>query len=692
VRGWHVTECGLPLRRTVARAALTAMVALLPAATHAQHSLVLSGGGARGLSHAGAIVALEELGYRPAFVVGTSMGAIVGALYAAGYQPTEIRDIIGRENWLERFAAEPLLLGPDRNARRALFGFGINRGRFYGGFIAETGINQRLIELLFDAGVRAGNDFDALPLSYRAVAADLATGAEVVLAAGDLPRAVRASMAVPGVFAPVRWNERVLVDGGVANNLPVSVARGLSDAPVIAIDVLRPAERIEERGALDIGVRALRLLIENARPDVGSDADILVLPPLRPGLSETAFPADASGLIATGYAAVRDQVAPTVQQPVATRTRGAAPDHIDALRIENAGSATERLVLRMMRGAVREYDPVDISARVAALHMTGLFQSVWPRVERDDDDATLVVDVTRVASSSVAAAARWDNDVGAAGWLSLRQHVELRTPVELRLAATFDQLGQDGALDASFFSALVPGLTWNGGGHAVERRIRIFDSDSILARPFSRRVGAWIGAELHGPLDDWFVSAHARADHIRDPLARGWAIGPFVRIARSPAPDRVVGIDPVAQGEVRGADLEYQRAELSVGPAFRLQRLRFAPVLVLAAASRATPLHALPAADQTAAPWLAAGAWRSRRLVATGFDVAVPIVMNGYVRARVRAAAVAPTLDDLRRSRTWSTGAEIGAIWPTVLGPITTGFAASHRGERRFNLGLGAAF
>src|SRR5690606_2534059 len=160
--------------------------------------------GARGLSHAGAIQALEELGYRPELVVGASMGAIVGALYAAGYSVEQIRDTIAQENWLERFAPEPMLVGPQRDPRLPLFDFGISSGRFFDGFLASTGINQRLIELLFDAGVRARNDYDDLPIRYRAVTADMSTGAEFVIGAGDLPRAVRASMAVPGVFAPVR--------------------------------------------------------------------------------------------------------------------------------------------------------------------------------------------------------------------------------------------------------------------------------------------------------------------------------------------------------------------------------------------------------------------------------------------------------------------------------------------------------
>src|SRR5690606_14037808 len=183
-----------------------------------------------------------------------------------------------------RFASAPMVIGAEREQRRPLFTSGITRGRFYGGFLASTSINQRLIELLFDAGVRARNDFDQLPIRYRAVTADLATGDELMIGAGDLPRAVRASMAVPGVFAPVAWNGRMLIDGGVANNLPVSVARSLSQSPVIAVDVLRPSPDVPERSTLDLTVRALRLLIENARPDSGAVPAILVHPTLEPGV------------------------------------------------------------------------------------------------------------------------------------------------------------------------------------------------------------------------------------------------------------------------------------------------------------------------------------------------------------------------------------------------------------------------
>jgi predicted acylesterase/phospholipase RssA len=123
-------HAALAARRSVHRSLVIAIIALGPAAPAvAQHALVLSGGGARGLAHAGAIVALEELGYQPAPIVGASMGAIVGALYAAGYPAADIRAIIRDENWLERFASAPVLFGPMRDPRRPLITFGISSVR-----------------------------------------------------------------------------------------------------------------------------------------------------------------------------------------------------------------------------------------------------------------------------------------------------------------------------------------------------------------------------------------------------------------------------------------------------------------------------------------------------------------------------------------------------------------------------------
>jgi predicted acylesterase/phospholipase RssA len=658
--------------------------------TTTQHALVLGGGSARGLAHGGALLALEQLGYDPPLVVGTSMGAIMGALYAAGYEPKQIWDVTGVEQWLARFSARPVAIGPHRVPVRPLLEVGIGAGRVYEGLVSGIGVNQRLVELLFDAGVRARNDFDRLPRRYRAVAADLATGEQIVLGAGDLPRAVRASMAVPGAFAPVVWGERVLIDGGVVNNLPVSVARSLTDLPIIAVDVIMPTIEIAERGALDVGVRGLRLLIANARPDTSSAADILVVPRLPPGLSAGGFPADATDRMRIGFDAVMEQVPPlSAPQSPGRRAAGAPPAAIGAVVIEGGDPTVARLAARLFAPAVGPYDPETVLRRMRALYATNLFQGVWPRLEFGDDDdtpATLVVDLAPAARTSVAGAADWDNDVGAAGWASLRHRLSLLAPIELSAVGLVSELDARASVDGSVFSGTMPGLIWNAGLHAGEARLRSIATDTA-GRPIVRRAGGWAGAEMHG---DVFVSILGRFDHVRDDDTGhdAWSAGPFVRVMPGPAPDRIVGVEPLLELEAWVLGATYQRARASVGTSRRIGATRTAVLADLALGSADTPRDALPAATRHLAPWLDVGALRARHRATVGVDIAHPLLLEGYARLRVRAIAATDDRDGLGNTRSWRAGAEIGAIWPTVIGPIEVGVAGGGGGWR-LNAGVG---
>lgn len=208
--------------------------------------LVLSGGGALGLAHVGVLKVLEELHVPVDYVAGTSMGAIVGGLYAAGYSPDEIERLAYELPWGRLIEDQP-----DRRHlpyRRKVddqtyltpiqLGLSGGRLRMPSGLIAghRLGIELRLLALR----VVGTDDFDRLPLPFRAVAADIGTGEMVVLRRGELAQAMRASMAVPGVFSPVELDGRLLVDGGVVDNLPVDQARAMGADIVIAVDVGTP--------------------------------------------------------------------------------------------------------------------------------------------------------------------------------------------------------------------------------------------------------------------------------------------------------------------------------------------------------------------------------------------------------------------------------------------------------------------
>jgi NTE family protein len=275
--------------------------------------LVLSGGGARGLAHVGVLEALEELRIPVDAIAGTSMGAVVGGLYASGMTPAEIDALLRGMDWSSAFRDRParntLNFRRKQDDREFLvrFPLGVQGGSFRvpRGLIQGQRLTQTLrLETL---PVAAIEDFDKLPTPFRAVAADLETGARVVLGSGDLTSAMRASMSAPGVFAPVEVDGRLLVDGGIVENLPVDVAKALGVDVIIAVDVgFQPVGRKELTSALAVSNQAVTIMMqrETGRQRSLLDAgDVLIAPDLG-NLQSTDFTA-AERLIGLGLAATR---------------------------------------------------------------------------------------------------------------------------------------------------------------------------------------------------------------------------------------------------------------------------------------------------------------------------------------------------------------------------------------------------
>jgi NTE family protein len=195
-------------------------------------ALVLSGGGARGLAHIGLLRKLEELGCPPpSFIAGCSMGAIVGALYAAGWSADRIEDYALTFE-IKRFLENPAFRLPDFALSRLLRA-GAAMGALATGRAMDSGSKvlaelERLLE---------GRRFEDMAIPFACVATDLCSGKERVFDSGPLAIALRASMSVPGVFSPVALGEDFLVDGGIVNNLPCSVARARGYKKILASDV-----------------------------------------------------------------------------------------------------------------------------------------------------------------------------------------------------------------------------------------------------------------------------------------------------------------------------------------------------------------------------------------------------------------------------------------------------------------------
>jgi len=208
--------------------------------------LALSGGGARGLAHIGVLRALEANDIAIDYIAGTSMGSVIGGLYAAGFSVDEIERVVSEIDWTEVFSdASPRKFRSQRQKeleQNQLINYrlGFNGGEVQIplGVLQGQRLNQLLTRLVLP--VLDVEDFSDLSIPFQAVATDLVSGAAVNLGSGNMVEAMRASMSVPGVFSPVEHGEMLLVDGGLSNNLPVSTVREMGADIVIAVDVSMP--------------------------------------------------------------------------------------------------------------------------------------------------------------------------------------------------------------------------------------------------------------------------------------------------------------------------------------------------------------------------------------------------------------------------------------------------------------------
>jgi NTE family protein len=230
--------------------------------------LALSGGGARGIAHVGVLKVLEEMRIPIHCVTGTSMGAIVGGTFSAGVTPEKLQEVVLKTNWDEIFRDQPprqeIAIRRKLDDYKTLFRpeFGVKDG----GLALPTGVLAGVsIEAFFRVLTAQAYDisnFEKLPIPFRAMATDIETGESVVLDHGSIAQAMRASMSVPGALAPVEIDGKLLVDGGIANNLPINEARKLCDADVIiAVNISTPPlKRSEITSALSVAGQLVNFL------------------------------------------------------------------------------------------------------------------------------------------------------------------------------------------------------------------------------------------------------------------------------------------------------------------------------------------------------------------------------------------------------------------------------------------------
>ena len=248
--------------------------------------LVLSGGVARGFAHIGALKLLDSLDIPIDYIAGTSMGGIIGALYAAGYTGAELERLVRETSWQDLFLdAPPRTLAPffiRQEADRYQLTFAMEgiMPKAMSGFIFGQKIQLKFLELLF--AYESVHRFDDLPIPFRCVATDLITGNEVILKSGSLARALRATLSIPSLFSPVQWGDSLLVDGGMLNNLPVDVVKQMGADIDIAVNVSDPLqERKHFDTILEVLAQSIDLLgVERLKTNLEM-TNILISPDLK---------------------------------------------------------------------------------------------------------------------------------------------------------------------------------------------------------------------------------------------------------------------------------------------------------------------------------------------------------------------------------------------------------------------------
>ena len=206
--------------------------------------LVLSGGGARGMAHIGILKMIDSLQIPVDYIAGTSMGGIVGALYASGYSAAEMEQLVLDVDWNEMFTDRPQREDLPYLQKKDDGKYGVELGlKGFTPTIPGGLIEGQKIYLLFSnltASMQCVSDFSKLPIPFKCVAVDLVSGREVILDKGSLPKAMRATMAIPTVFSPVEWGDSLLIDGGVLNNFPADVVKAMGADIIIGVNVGSP--------------------------------------------------------------------------------------------------------------------------------------------------------------------------------------------------------------------------------------------------------------------------------------------------------------------------------------------------------------------------------------------------------------------------------------------------------------------
>lgn len=473
---------------------------------------MLSGGGAKGLAHIGVIEVMDSLGIRPDLIVGTSMGAIIGALYASGYRGKQIDSMAKSLPLSDIFHSfQPIaprsleFLQPLLYWEQGERGFNLQRAA-----ASTAEANSITNNLALRGNLLARGDFDSLPIPFRAVATDLADRSLVVIGTGDLARALRASYAIPLIFPPEKIDGRTLGDGGLVANVPVSVARRLGAKRVIVSDA---TSGVADSVGLDAPLTLVSHLIDFlfhqpadslgagdalVRGDLTNYADFEVSGHGLEGLVEVGREAARKALVANGCPAA----------PIVAR---ALPHHLDSFHVQGRSDGA-RSELRSLLGLAHSdtVNPNHLAERLRRLASSERFAAVWLNPHGADDSVSFDLTVQRQPARTGGLGLAYDQELGGRAWFGYSDHRLLGLPVEgsaiVRIGSFRNELQLElrgnQVLDRRLFNPLL-------SVQLKHEDIRRFDPDgNSLSTMSTREIDILAGYE-HEYRDRWWFQAGA---------------------------------------------------------------------------------------------------------------------------------------------------------------------------------------
>jgi len=397
-------------RRPVAALALLSVLITPIATARDRIGLVLGGGGARGAAHVGVLRAIERERIPIDYIAGTSMGAIIGSLYASGYTVDEIQHILDTMDWGDVFrdgeTRDTMPMREKELDRAQLIpleiGIGRDGVRLPPSIVVGQKFNIILRELLVQTEERIS--FDSLPIPFRCVATDVGEAQEVVFSEGDLTAAVLASASIPGAFAPVRYDGRLLVDGMITNNIPVDVARAMGADRLIVVNVSEPLLPEDKLGSpVSIMMQVLSGLVdrESARVLATLTERDVELRPDMPDIASLDF-AKVGEAVLAGEAAVAAHIgelralAASPEEFAAHRaTQARKPlgnPHIAFVDVRSDTSRTAGLVRdRLGVQEDKRFDLEAVTDQIGRAFGGGTYERIDYRLEERDGEFGLIV-------------------------------------------------------------------------------------------------------------------------------------------------------------------------------------------------------------------------------------------------------------------------------------------------------------